>query len=110
MVYYHTKNPNLGKNWRALEWSMWVYFMVDWNISQPSCIFYGNLIILWYIIWYYFFSFLPRKIWQPWLRISESTLKIIELKKVETKTFFFQPGLFKKVLSVQADKSFEDEV
>jgi hypothetical protein len=27
MVYFNTKNPDLGKFWRALEWKMLVYFM-----------------------------------------------------------------------------------
>jgi hypothetical protein len=32
MVYFQTKNPNLGKFWRALELKMLVYFMTIWNI------------------------------------------------------------------------------
>jgi hypothetical protein len=28
MVCFKTKNPNLGKFYRALEWNMLVYFMV----------------------------------------------------------------------------------
>jgi hypothetical protein len=35
MVYFRTKNPNLGKLWRALEWKMLVYFMPIWNILWP---------------------------------------------------------------------------
>jgi hypothetical protein len=27
MVYFQTKNPNLGKFWRALEWKLLVYFV-----------------------------------------------------------------------------------
>jgi hypothetical protein len=27
MVYFETKNPNLGKFWRTLEWKMLIYFM-----------------------------------------------------------------------------------
>jgi hypothetical protein len=30
MVYFQTKNPNLGTFWRALEWKMLVYFMAIW--------------------------------------------------------------------------------
>jgi hypothetical protein len=48
MVYFQTKNPNLGKFWRALEWKMLVYFMVIWNILRPFRIYYGHLVI-WYI-------------------------------------------------------------
>jgi hypothetical protein len=41
MVYFQTKNPNLGKFWRALESKMLVYFS-------------------------HFGMFGPIKIWQPW--------------------------------------------
>jgi hypothetical protein len=27
MVCFQTKNPNLGKFWRALQWKILVYFM-----------------------------------------------------------------------------------
>jgi hypothetical protein len=27
MAYFQTKNPNVGKFWRALKWKMLVYFM-----------------------------------------------------------------------------------
>jgi hypothetical protein len=53
MVYFQTKNPNLGKFWRALEWALLVYFMVIWNILRPFgiCIFWplGNVGVIWYI-------------------------------------------------------------
>jgi hypothetical protein len=32
MVYLQTKNPNLGKFWRALEGEMLIYFKAIWNI------------------------------------------------------------------------------
>jgi hypothetical protein len=47
MVWFQTKNPHLGKFWRALEWKMMVYFMVIWNILRSVGIFYGHLIKLW---------------------------------------------------------------
>jgi hypothetical protein len=31
MVCFQTKNPNLGKFWRALDWKMLVYFMAIWK-------------------------------------------------------------------------------
>jgi hypothetical protein len=34
MVYFRTKNTNLGKVWRALEWKLLVYFMTIWNILR----------------------------------------------------------------------------
>jgi hypothetical protein len=60
MVYSHTKNPNLGIFWRALEWKTWVQFIVIWNILWPFVIFnghFGNFPPFWYIE--------SRKIWQP---------------------------------------------
>jgi hypothetical protein len=77
MVYFQTKNPNLGKFWRVLQWKMSVYFMdiwsilrTFWHISLPYGIFCGNLVYFppfWYVV--------PRKLWQPcypgvprWLR------------------------------------------
>jgi hypothetical protein len=39
VVYFHTKNPNLGKFWRVLQWKMLEYFMAVWNILRPFGIF-----------------------------------------------------------------------
>jgi hypothetical protein len=44
MVYFQTKNPNLGKFWMALEWKMLVYFMTISNILRPFGIIYGRLV------------------------------------------------------------------
>jgi hypothetical protein len=41
MVYFQTKNPNLGKFWRALEWKIVVYFMTICNI----------FIVIWLNLW-----------------------------------------------------------
>jgi hypothetical protein len=30
-VRIQTKNPNLGKFWRALDWKMFIYFVAIWN-------------------------------------------------------------------------------
>jgi hypothetical protein len=76
MAYFKTKNPNLGKFWRVLQWKVLVYFMAIWSILWlfgigilwlfgigilwPYGIDYGNLLHFpqfWYV--------LPRKIWQP---------------------------------------------
>jgi hypothetical protein len=32
MVYFQTKNPNMGKFWWAVEWKKLAYFMTIWNI------------------------------------------------------------------------------
>jgi hypothetical protein len=41
MLYFQTKNPDLGKFWRTLELKMLVYFMTVWNI-------FGNLVGIMY--------------------------------------------------------------
>jgi hypothetical protein len=53
MVSFQTKNPNLGKFWRALDWKMLVYFMAIWNILQKFGIFYDHLVYF-VVIWYIF--------------------------------------------------------
>jgi hypothetical protein len=65
MVCFQTKNPNLGKFWRVLQWKMLVYFMdpftvfcyILWTFGTVR----GNLAYI-FPFWY----FVPRKIWQPW--------------------------------------------
>jgi hypothetical protein len=53
MFYFQTKNPNLGKFWRALEWKMLVHFMTIWNILRPFDVINGRLV--WFVvIWYIF--------------------------------------------------------
>jgi hypothetical protein len=53
MVRYQTKETNLGKFWRVLEWKMLVYFIVIRNIlrSFGICILwpFGNVVVIWYI-------------------------------------------------------------
>jgi hypothetical protein len=48
MVYFQTKNRNLGEFWRAFQWKMCVYFMVYftsiWYILWPFGIFCSNLV------------------------------------------------------------------
>jgi hypothetical protein len=44
MVHFQTKNPNLGKFWRALEWKMLVYFMTMWTILRTFGIINGRLV------------------------------------------------------------------
>jgi hypothetical protein len=49
MVYFHTKNPYLGKFWRALEWKILAYFIPIWNILWANGISFGNCVVIWYI-------------------------------------------------------------
>jgi hypothetical protein len=60
MVCFQTKNPNLGKFWRVLQWKILVYFTMIGNISWPFGIFCGHLV--YYSPYWYFVS---RKTWQP---------------------------------------------
>jgi hypothetical protein len=68
MVCFQTKNPNLGKFWRVLQWKMLVCFMGTWSILRSFVVFYGHLfgtargnLAYFFPFWY----FVPRKIWQP---------------------------------------------
>jgi hypothetical protein len=52
MVSFQTKNPNLGKSWRALDWKMLIYVYTIRNTSQTFEIFYDHLVHFlfpWYI-------------------------------------------------------------
>jgi hypothetical protein len=71
IICFLTKNPNLGKFWRAFEWSMLVYCMTIWNISWPFGIIYGRLvyIVCGHLLYFSKFGvFGLRKIWQPCIR------------------------------------------
>jgi hypothetical protein len=80
MVSFRTKNLNLSKFWRALDWKMLIHFMALWNIYgylgyvldiwdifRTFGIFYGHLgyfcvhLVHFSGFWYH----VPRKIWQP---------------------------------------------
>jgi hypothetical protein len=52
MVCFQTKNPNLGKFWRVLQWKILVYLMTIWSILRPLKKCYGHLVyfaVVWYI-------------------------------------------------------------
>jgi hypothetical protein len=44
MVYFQTKNPNLGKFLTALDWKMLINFMAIWNILWTFWVFYDHLV------------------------------------------------------------------
>jgi hypothetical protein len=44
MVYSQTRNSNLGKFWRALDYNMLIYFRAVLNILQTLGIFYDDLV------------------------------------------------------------------
>jgi hypothetical protein len=43
-TYFQSKNPNLGKFWRALEWKSLVYSLALCNILHPFGIYYSYLL------------------------------------------------------------------
>jgi hypothetical protein len=53
MAYFQTKNPNLGKFWRVLQWKMFVYYLSVWSILRLFGIFCGPLVYF-MAIWYIF--------------------------------------------------------
>jgi hypothetical protein len=57
MEYFQTKNRNLGKFWRVLQWKMLVYFMEILSILRTFDVFYGHLVYF-AVIWYLFPPFL----------------------------------------------------
>jgi hypothetical protein len=42
MVYFQTKNPNLGKLWRVLKWNMSVYYVCGHSVY---------FMVIWCILW-----------------------------------------------------------
>jgi hypothetical protein len=54
MVSFQTENPNLGIFLRTLEWKMFIYLLVIWNILRTLGIFLGILVILVIVIWHIF--------------------------------------------------------
>jgi hypothetical protein len=56
MVCFQTKNPNLGKFWRVLQWKSLVYFTTIWRILLLLEIFNCRLVYI-VVIWYIFPSF-----------------------------------------------------
>jgi hypothetical protein len=55
MVCFQTKNTNLGKFWRVLQWKMLLYFMAIWSILPQFGIFCGHLVYF-MVSWYIFLS------------------------------------------------------
>jgi hypothetical protein len=53
MAYFPTKNPDLGKFWRVLQWNMLVYNMSISSILWIFGLFYGYLVYV-IVIWYIF--------------------------------------------------------
>jgi hypothetical protein len=75
MVSSQTKNPYLGIFWKALEWKTLINCLTIFNILKPFG--YGLLVhipSLWTfgcIFPFLVHMFEPRKIWQPWMVVSQ---------------------------------------
>jgi hypothetical protein len=54
MVYFQTKNTNLGKFWRALQWKILVNFITIWSILLQLGIFYDHLV--YFVVFLLYFS------------------------------------------------------
>jgi hypothetical protein len=69
MVYFKTKNPNLGIFWRALEWKMW-YIIRPFGIIYDHLVYviFGRL-VQFVIIWQTYFPF-----WYVWNKNNLATL------------------------------------
>jgi hypothetical protein len=50
MVYFQTKNPNLGKFWSVFQWNMLVNFMAIWSILLP----FHDHLVYFVVFWVYF--------------------------------------------------------
>jgi hypothetical protein len=58
MVYFQTKNSNLGKFWSAFDRKMLIYFMAISNILRTFWIIYAHLVYF-VFIWYIFPGLVP---------------------------------------------------
>jgi hypothetical protein len=101
MVCFQTKNPNLGKFWRVLQWKMLVHvfyghlvnFTVFCYILWTFAIVRGNLVF--FLSWY----FVARKIWQPCFgRASEANPTNSSSKATSSR--FFGENILKIITSV----------
>jgi hypothetical protein len=104
MVYFQTKNPNLGKiPKRSCNGRCW-YFIIIVSVLQPNGIFYGHLVhlvVIWYIfpvlvyfsrfgIFFPFWYIVPRKIWQPRSQPRFTQQKVEQCLPKILKFFFFK--------------------
>jgi hypothetical protein len=57
MASFQTKNPTLGKFWRAFDAKMLIYFRAIWNILRIFGIFYDHLIPTFFVLLVHFSGF-----------------------------------------------------
>jgi hypothetical protein len=75
---FSNQNPNLGKFWRVLQWKMLKYFLAI-LVSFAAIRYILWTFLLWsFSIFFQFWYVVPRKIWQPWLKLSlAGTQKVV---------------------------------
>jgi hypothetical protein len=69
MVCFQTKNPNLGKFWRVLQWKMLVYILCPFGLFYSHWKYFYSHLVYFVVIWYIFPRFgvlYTLEIWQPW--------------------------------------------
>jgi hypothetical protein len=66
MAYFQTKNPDLGKIWRVLQ------YLEDVGILQGHLVNFAVFLVYRVPFWYA----VPRKIWQPWLEFFVLFLRL----------------------------------
>jgi hypothetical protein len=106
MVSFQTKNPNLGKFWRALDWKMLIYLRTIWNFLRIFGIFYAHLVHSVFIGT--FFTVLVSCTWKnlATLATSSSTQTGWNWKeKNKTEIFFFAAELANRRQSSVPKKS-----
>jgi hypothetical protein len=95
MGSFQTKNPNLGKFCRALDWKMlplWPFGIFDRHLGYFMTIWY---IVCSFVLFVRFWYIVSRKIWQPCSAPSRLPIKTPEVTKYE------------KNLTLQTFRSFE---
>jgi hypothetical protein len=72
MVYFQTKNLDLDKFWRVLQWKMPVYYTAIWFILLlfgVTCVHLSYFMVILYIFFTFWYVAL-RKIWQPCIGVD----------------------------------------
>jgi hypothetical protein len=92
MVYFQTKNSNLGKFWRALQWKMIVYLMGFGPILRPFDTFWGHLV---YFVVPKLVDFFPVLVFCT--KKNLATLTQVEQPKTPQECFFCSAKEFLKL-------------
>jgi hypothetical protein len=74
MVYFLTKNPNLGKSWRVLQRKMFdIFGLLYGHLVYILC---GHLVFCGFLVYFFLFWYVePGKIWQPCSEDNQQKIK-----------------------------------